>query len=233
MKKWLLLLLVTSALYGEETTRISSDVANYDGHTIVLKGNVELNNALGQVLAERAVLTRDEEGRAKIDFPWVKLTGKVRATLQNGSHLICEEVFLDYLAMTSLFLGAPELYYKDPHGELYATQATVEYREIEGHIRPAKMVLEGNVQMINAEALQYALADRVEYSFSDEVMVLTANPGKSVLFYDRQKEIQLSAARVQGRRNENGKESIQGSGDVRFLFKQDELTKLKERFHWE
>ncbi len=94
-----------------------------------------------------------------------------------------------------------------------------------GTFQPTKITLEGNVRMIKPETGQYALADWAEYFPNEKRLVLTAE--SKVLFFDREKEIQMAAPKVEAL--ENG-QSIEGFGDVRFVFKSDELEKLKNQF---
>ena len=79
--------------------------------------------------------------------------------------------------------------------------------------------------MKNRERPQYALADHVEYFPDEELLVMTAK--NRVLFYDEERGMELVAYEVRAKRDEDGKESVQGVGDVRFLFEADELEKLR------
>ncbi|NGX55233.1 MAG: hypothetical protein KR126chlam2_00861 [Chlamydiae bacterium] len=97
--------------------------------------------------------------------------------------------------------------------------------EIEGTFRPTKITLEGNVRMIRAEAAQYALADWAEYYPNEKRLLLTSK--SKVLFFDKEKEIQMVAPAILAL--DNG-QSIEGIGNVRFVFKSDELEKIKNQF---
>lgn len=228
------LFLFTATLNAYETV-IESDEAYYDGELITLNGHVAIENAMGKVSAEKALLHKDEERVTKIDFPWIELKHNVSLTLADGGVLKCETLFLDYTEKTSLFVGNPQVIYRDEIGEVYADRARVDYIEIEGSLEVVKITLYDNVRLINLgsperPALQYALADEVAYYPEEQVMVLEGKKAR-VLFHDKLRDMQLSARQVRAQRDpKTQKESVQGIGDVRFLFGPDELEKIKHRF---
>jgi len=254
MKSTLLiaLLFLVSALlpaqeiqFGDSTT-IQSDNAVYNGHELQLTGSVVVENALGKVTAERAVLRKDDLRRSKIDFPWLEIHDNVHVQLSDGRYLNCSKVVLDYLARTGLFtcesIDKPsdaKVYYRDTLGEIYSDAIKVEFSSEETGYKPTKITLIQRVQLINRKppkegaepSVQYALADQVDYFPGDETMFLQAFDQRRVLFFDQQKNMQLSAKSIRAKRDQDGQETIQGMGDVKFTFAQDELQKLKDRFH--
>lgn len=231
----LFLLLLLSSLFGEvpdpQVTVIEAKVARYDGEHILLQGAVSLENSLGKVTANEARLTRDHEGRSNLDFPFAELTEEVTCHLSTGGLLKCHKVNLDYLAKKSCFRGAPLLHYEDARGTLFAHSATVEYEEHDQLLKPMRLLLVGEVQMIDKSA-RYALADSVEYLFEEELCIFRASEGNTVLFYDKEKDVALSANEIRARRTKEGLESLQGIGNVRFVLKEDEFHKLKSSFQW-
>jgi len=63
-------------------------------------------------------------------------------------------------------------------------------------------------------------------------MILKANRNARVLFYDKVNNIQVSADTLKVNRDPHtNKESIKGTGDVRFTFVQQELDQLREQFN--
>ncbi len=228
MRFWLLFLLFPLSIWATETVIESNDM-RYDGNTIKLIGEVILENAMGRVEAERATLTRDESGSTRIDFPWVELTRNVIVTLPDGGRLFCESVFLDHTQMTGTFEGIPQVVFNGEIGEVFADHALVEYNE---EFKATKVILSDNVQLINQEKEQYALADFVTYYPQTQQMLLEGK-GNRVLFYDKLRNMQLSAPSVRAKRDpKTQRDSVQGVGDVNFVFGQEELMKLKERFKW-
>lgn len=233
------LLTVTLKLMGQgQTTEVSSNEAYYDGETILLVGNVEVENSLGKIIGEKAVLKRDEKKTAKLDFPWAELSKNVILTLPNGQMIKCEHVFFDYINKTSTFNGSPQVIFSDSNHEILADEAHIDYVEKDGSLKPQKIVLIKSVRMSNLGSNekpeeQYAIADKVTYFPDEELMILEGKENK-VLFYDKKRDMQLSAKTVHATRNkETKKEAIQGKGDVRFVFGHDELEKMRNRFRWE
>ncbi len=147
--------------------------------------------------------------------------------MEDGSQLECDKALLDYANMTSHFTGAPQVSYCDERGEVWADEAYVDYTQTEGSIKPSKIRLIDNVQLIYLESDQYALADLVTYYPEEKLTILEAKEGNRVLFFDKGRNMQLSAPCVHATRKK-----IQGIGDVRFVFGQDELSKLKGHFKW-
>jgi lipopolysaccharide export system protein LptA len=129
---------------------------------------------------------------------------------------------------------------KDDYGEVFADQATVIYTPTEKRVQiPQKIILKGNVKIINRntaqvgadDVLHMALADKVELTPATNEMIFTSQKGKRVLLYDKGNDIQISAPKLTIRRDQRTKkESFEGSGDVRFSFQDREIALLREKF---
>ncbi len=223
MKWWLFLLIMPLCA---DATVVRSDAAHYDGATIVLKGHVHVEHEMGELFAERATLTKDEKKQTKLDFPWITLEKDVRFQLLKGRKLLCDTASCDYIEKRAFVEGG--LHYSDEHGEIYASRGVIDYVEEAGKLKPTQVTLMGDVQMVNLKRAHYALADRVEYFPDSELMILTAS--KRVLFYDKERGMELSAKEVHAKRDEDKRESVQGIGDVRFLFGVGEFEKLQSKF---
>lgn len=236
------LLLLTLALpclvRGGDETIVESKMAHYDGERITLTGDVSVENAMGRLTAQKAILRRDEARTTKIDFPWIELSCDVALTLSNGGTMQCQNMSLDYTAMTCLLSGIPQVIYKTEEKEVLADHAKIDYEEREGTLHPTKIILTDHVQLISHGSIetpseQYALADAVIYFPDTQLMILEGQENR-VLFFDKARGMQLSARCVHAKRDPaTQKESIQGLGDVRFVFGPEELRKLKDRFQWE
>ncbi len=213
-----------------KATEISSNHVHYDGEKIILTGKVTVRHLMGVVTSERAELRRDLEGKSKIDFPWAELSCGVVATLTDGGKFTCDKVVSDYFKMTSHFTASEQIHYSDGLGELFADDAIVNFEEEKNRVYPTKITLTGHIKMIRQiPSLQYALADSVEYFPKEETLIFK---GDKVLFFDKAKGLQLSANEVRAKRD-GEKESVQGIGEVSFLFKEEELKKLQDQFQWE
>lgn len=229
-----LLLFFPYCLFGYETV-VESDEVHYNGELITLTGKVSVENAMGKVTAKMASIKKDAERKTTIDFPWIELKQNVCLTLTEGGVLRCDSLFLDYTQMTSFFFGSPQVTYTDSFGEIYADRAQVDYREVDGSLEATKVTLSDNVRLVNIgtsekPASQYALAD-VVYYFPQEQLAILEGKRTQVLFYDKLRDMQLSAQSVRAQRDPiTKKETIQGVGDVRFIFGPEELEKIKQRF---
>ncbi|MFN0065537.1 MAG: hypothetical protein ACKVOH_04790 [Chlamydiales bacterium] len=228
--KYLALLLICTTLFASETM-VESDNARYDGNQITLKGHVVVENDMGRLSAGSAILLRDTEKSTDIDFPWIELYNDVYFLLLEGRQLKCDKAYLDHTKQQAKLVGNPLLHYFDGLGEVYANTALVDYAKVNGKLQATKVTLIGGVQMANSKNDQYALAEEVEYYPQEELMWLRGHKER-VLFYDRKKQVELSARVVRAQRDVDKRESVEGVGDVRFLFGAEELKKLKQGFAW-
>ncbi len=133
-----------------------------------------------------------------------------------------------------------QVHFNDATGEIFADEAFIIYKEVNKKMRPVKLLLKGNVWLLNrtsidkddpGKILQFAMADRVEYDLEAKEILCMADFSKRVLFFDKSNNLQVSAPSVKAKRDlHTQKESIQGMGDVRFSFIEKEFDQLKKRF---
>lgn len=129
---------------------------------------------------------------------------------------------------------------KDQAGEVYANEMWVNYEKKNRQLVPLKIILKGNVRLINrfnghikdpASILHYALAECVEYFPDKQEVLLTGTKTDQVLFFDQPNHLQVSAQSLRIiYDSQTKKESIQGIGQVRFKFMDRELNQLKTQF---
>ncbi len=127
-----------------------------------------------------------------------------------------------------------QVHYIDPLGGIQADRVVIDYIVAPEGYQLDRVVLTGHVKIRNGDpdatgalALQYALADRVEYDPWSEQMTLTALGPRRVLFLDASEDTKISASGVIIKRNEN---TIQGIGGVRFTLNDIEIGQLRENF---
>ena len=135
---------------------------------------------------------------------------------------------------------ADQVHFKDPSGDIFADRVILYYDLDKNHPAVQKVVLEGAVRILNQpianadgqpQPIQYALADHVELLLDQNQMILSAKPEKRVLFYDKSRDMQISAPLLRiSRDQETKKDSIKGSGDVRFNFVEKEFEELRRTF---
>lgn len=138
-------------------------------------------------------------------------------------------------------LPGQQVYFEDGMGELYANYLQLDYQWINRAISPSKLMMQGNVQVLNrfdghlqesSSVLQYALADLMEYFPSQKEMILSSQSQQRVLLLDKMNNLQMSAPSLRIRHQGVGnKVSIQGVGDVRFTFIKTESDQINKHFH--
>lgn len=234
---WIFFSFTTHAFCSEtlRETTVRADKATFDRETIFLSGDVYVINDEYEIHSQRATLYRDEKKQSKIEYPWIEIAEKVFAKFYEKYFLECEKVNIDYIDRQLLFSGKKPIHFYDDQRKVIADTAYVEFFEQNSDFQIEKIILLGNIEMYASSLKgddrgeQYAIADRVEYYPAREVVYLKADAGKRVLFFDRIKEITISAESVKATRK-GEKEMIEGIGDVRFIFKEDEIKHLKDKF---
>lgn len=128
-----------------------------------------------------------------------------------------------------------QVFFEDEAGDMYADRICLNYEWKEKKLIPSAIFLEGSVKILNrfdghvkesGTVLQQALADRVNYDPISQEIILTAFEGNRVLVFDKVNRVQMSAPALRIRKDLNGcKNSIQGIGDVRFTFIENQMSK--------
>lgn len=231
---------------------------NEQNDLLTLRGNVLINQeGFGQIVNNEEMKIHRFEANGQKHLRSIEGSGETTLSysdLKNSiSHtLACYgKVFLDHEHLqTSLesprhangeVLKGKQIYFQDRLGEIYADKAVISYDYINHKIAPAKITLIGHVQILNRTAadaedkgkfLQYAVADQVDYFPLKNKMYFKSEGSHRVLFFDKTNNIKVSAPALKILRNPNSKkDSIQGIGDVRFSFIEEELEELRKRFN--
>lgn len=133
-----------------------------------------------------------------------------------------------------------QIYFSDHYGEIFADQAVLHFEELNGTPELKQILLKGNVKILNrtslnlsdaGEFLQYILAERVEFFPKSQQITFIGTKKNRVLFMDEVNSVQISAPALKMIRDpKSQKDSIKGSGDVRFSFLEKELELLRKRF---
>lgn len=167
---------------------------------------------------------------------------------QGKSTLICHgKARLDHQQM-ELCLYSPadadgsipkdkQVFFQDPKGDIYADRVQIFYRVDKGVLTPIKIMLIGNVSLLNRIApinggkviSQHIAADEVEFTPTTNEIYFKANHGGKVLLVDDVNQLQMSASALKMIRDHTtGKESITGIGDVQFRLVEQELFRINE-----
>ncbi len=244
---------------AQEKVAFSSDTLIWDDRRdlLTMRDRISINQeGIGQLRSDREVQvfhhkiggkrkvrTIESSGETVLEYidPEKKLThtlisyGKVVV-----DHEHCKTLIESPRNMDGNIPDGQQVFFSDRLGEIYADKVVLEYEQINGTLSPSKLILEGNVRLLNRSSvnqdeteafLQYALADRVEFFPKLNEMKMSAVKPSRVLFFDKINNLQISAPGVKVKRDPTlKKEAVQGEGDVRFSFVDKELEKLKKHF---
>lgn len=133
-----------------------------------------------------------------------------------------------------------QVLFRDDRGDIYADRALVKYGYVDGQYVTKKIVMLGNVRIINQPlsssegtmpVFQHLLAERVEYYPETNELAMMSSGGKRVLFYDQTNNLQVSAPSLKVARDRSTKkDAITGQGDVRFRFIETEFDEIRRKF---
>lgn len=209
---------------------------------MTLKDHVVLNiEEMGGLVAEETVHFFYDEGK---EVRKIQAEGETVLTLKKlgDCTIACYgRVLIDRTNGVAL-LEAPfdlskQVVLQDGLVRIASDKMQVAYRKNEEEeFVPAKFCLEGNVHLVNhfeeEEALQVAMADKIEYFLQSKELFLTSNEGKRVLFLDRDNNLQMSATELKVKRSTPAQKGyIQGVGNVRFQFAQKESELIESFLH--
>lgn len=218
---------------------------------VYLKGAIEVNHKdLGTLVNNREVRVYLSESKGKREMRRIEGDGytylnHAEAGKHRSHHLVCEgKMVADHEKGIVTFDGSndgKQVFFYDTLGEAQADKITVYYQKTLEGMAATKVLLEGNVYLVDhkdlddknegkQEPLHYALADVVEYTPSTRELLLSANAGGRVLFYDKINRLQVSSSVLKVFRDQTTqKETIKGLGDVRFHFLEGEFEQLRKR----
>lgn len=230
----------------EGTIQFHSDHLLWDHthNTLSLKGKAYLEETgVGMLSAEEELHLAYGEKEGKRYIKTVKTQG--RAVLLYGTHeLTCYgPIHLDRDSL-NVSLSSPlengvvprgeQVSYQEGNVQVSGDKAQMEYALSEGLLHPIALVLKDNVRLFSMNDTmhkRWALADRLTYSPATRTFILSANPGKKVLFRDEEDSVAVSAQEVHITLDpETKKERIQGVGNVQLSLSSDEVNLLKKMF---
>jgi len=176
------LLLVLPALLCGET--ISSKKATYDGNALVLKGDVELDHALGKLSSGNARLEKEEKDGP---FSSISLREDVLISLKNLGKISCETADLNFVSLTGKLLPQMGNLIKfvnlgPDNFTLMSQEADLELAKQADSYKVTKIHANGTVQVQYGSDFTLD-ADRATYS-SDEVPYVYAEPNCRLVHVD-------------------------------------------------
>ena len=127
-----------------------------------------------------------------------------------------------------------QTYYENGEIGIFADKANLEYSLSDTLLQPVSLILNGNIRLFSHDKQnppRCGLADRLSYSLDTRTIILSANPGKKVLFWDAAEGVTVSAQEVHITQDKETKEqTIKGVGKVQFSFSSEENSLLKQLF---
>lgn len=244
--------LIRGRTVGEEpgTFSFRSDemIWKIPDNTAKLMGDIEIRQedfAEIKVLGELTLV--QEKGGAKNRVSYVSIKGKMVLqrfdqdlglcyTLKNdGTAIIDNQTSSLLLEKADLPGSRRQVHFQDQLGEAFSNKLIVYYSINNKSFDAHRILLEGNVKLKNSAGnslLQLMLADSIEYFPLERILNMKALKNKRVLFFDKINNMQISAPALKASRDQNSsKDTLQGIGDVRFRFLEQEMEQLKKRFY--
>lgn len=218
-----------------------------------MEGDVEVREReIGRVTTDKQLIAKFSQGNGQRQLSYLESPANTRISYNNskrmGKHLVhCPgPILIDHSEKVVHLKGLGpqhQLHYRDRMGELYADRAILFYSGDGEEPEVDKLQLEGAVRVRNtapldpkdtSPVLQYALADEAVFLPHRDLLTMSSHSSRRVLFYDKMRNIQMSAPGIQIKRDgKTNKKSFEGLGDVRFTFAQQELDDMNKLFRFE
>jgi hypothetical protein len=217
-------------------------------NVLTLKGHVKVaESAIGTLTSDGELeITQQEQkqkrflrairtkGSSILDFK--DETNRLHRLLGHGPFIFDREKLratFDSPKRGGQIVPEKQLFYKSDELSLFANQALVEYSALEGHLRPTMLTLGGNIRLFSSDESRprFALADRLSFSTTTRTIILTADPGKRVIFTDEKQGVRIAAQEVHITRDpETNEERVQGVGNIKFTLSDEESSLLNKMF---
>ncbi len=131
-----------------------------------------------------------------------------------------------------------QIHFQDGIRDLYSDQLELSYTHIDNKILLDKLKIYGNVYLMQERSLkkeesdpEYAHADQLDYDYRHEKVILSANSGRRVTYYDPSNNTHLSAPKILIDHSiSTSKPRIQSIGDTSILFDPKDFKDLKDHF---
>lgn len=126
------------------------------------------------------------------------------------------------------------LYYETEDFSVFSDTAQLDYINIDQHVKPSSIILKEHIRLFSKDPnkpVQQAIADKMSYFLDTHSMILSAHPGKKVLFWDASQELKISASEIHITTDCLTQERvIKGIGKVQFAFSLEEQTQFNQYF---
>ena len=232
--------------------RFESDELSWEQsqNTLSLHHNIHVqDSSLGKIDADDHLQLTQKKVEDKTVIQMISTQGKTR--LEYIPHnqttpqvLICHDSMLIDRDKLSAVLLSPEekgrvldekqIYYEEERIASFADRARIDYAIVDSKITPVSLTMTHNIRLFShlPDAPQRcSLADRLTYSPETHTLILSADPGKRVLFWDEGQSLCIAAQEIHIIQDSKTKEeSIKGVGNVKFAFTSQESELLQDIF---
>lgn len=237
---------------GQEALHFQADYLYWDRlkQLLEFKGHITIDDpTFGHLATEETLWIAHQKVSNSFELKSLKTQGLATLTYrdsQGRSHtlitpgpiLLDQEALkgtIDAPARTHLFSEEhKQLCYKTDTVTIYADKGSIDYAWDAKKLVPSLITLSGSVRLISLDTdgnKRLAASDRLSYAFDTQSLILSANPGKKVLFFDGTTGARLSAPEVHVTRDPiTQQEEFKGIGAVQFTFTPDEESKLHRLF---
>lgn len=218
-------------------------------NVLTLKGSVHVHeSAMGTLVADEELQISQTVQNGQRLVKRIRTKGKtvlhytapgessVQTLLSYGSLVLDREHLQATLDSPEIDGKVPlnqQIYYEDEDIGIHGNKAILEYSIVDSKLQPTALSLKDKVRLFSrdpSKGKRCALADRLHYSPLTHTLILSADPGKKVLFYDEVESLRIVAPEIHIVQDpETKKQTIQGIGKVQFTFSDQEnslLTKL-------
>jgi hypothetical protein len=219
-------------------------------NTLQLKGHIQVEESIMGTLSAVEELTFEQKKESgKPVLKTIRTRGMTTLdyfdVLAEQAHkLICHGTFLIDRDRLSATLESPQtqgqippekqVYYENEEIGVFSDKAHLEYSAHDALLQPTSLTLNGNIRLFShnpQKPPRCSVADRLSYLFATSTLILSANPGHKVLFWDSKEGICVSAQEVHITQDKETKENtVKGVGKVQFSFSSEEMAHLKQLF---
>jgi hypothetical protein len=215
-----------------------------NGKLLTLSNDVNIHSMGFSCLNDHEVIfTLDPDQDSAIKN--LKCQGKTLLSDSNHTTLTCHGSLVIDRELNKIILeGKNEpILFESTLGKIRSDKAIIEYVMEGSKAVPSKLYFQGKVACINFSGLfknekeeikRYALADNVTYIPAKKELTLKSQKPSKVLFYDENKKTKFSAEQIVIDLPDNEKkERIKTSGNVRMIFSDKEDAEFKKVFAFE
>ena len=232
------------SLLSQAEAKFSSDTLlwNHLTNILSLKGDVHLEDpSLGTLISEDEV--RLVQAASQISS--IHAQGKTTINYLNAHKLTCfgtidlNQKRLQATLASPLIDGLTpqelQLSYQEEQVTVFADTGHIEYTLNNNIFQPISISLKGHVRLFSQDEnkpMSCGITDRLTYSPTTRTFILSADPGRKVLFINQEDNIHLSAQEVHITEDPSTKrQTVKGIGNVQLTLSAEEENLMQKFFN--